>query len=86
LAGRVYKTTFVGLGGAALAFAAPAMVSGFIAKVRSVMTQRDAHGFVADFVLRDRLPDEARVAGLVLAATFLALTVIAVVVVWIKGR
>ena len=42
LAGRAYKTLFVGLGGGMLGLAAPALVTGFIGRLRALFTRIEA--------------------------------------------
>lgn len=82
LAGRVYKTLFVGLGSGMLSLAAPALVTGFIGRLRSLFTRIEAKGAIADAILRDRALDQAQTAGFVLMALFAIAGVIAAVLVW----
>lgn len=82
LAGRVYKTLFVGLGSGMLSLATPALVTGLIGRLRALFTRIEAKGAIADAILRDRALDQAQTAGFVLMALFAIAGVIAAVLVW----
>lgn len=82
LAGRAYKTLFVGLGGGMLGLAAPALVTGFIGRLRALFTRIEAKGTIAEAILRDRALDQAQTAGFTLMALFLIAGGIAALLVW----
>ncbi|MCG5239245.1 hypothetical protein [Azospirillum doebereinerae] len=86
MARRVYKTLFVGLGGAMVSLAVPALVTGGVARARTLFGRIDAKGAVADFLLRDRVPEQAQTAGFALMAVFAVASVVAAVAVWSGER
>lgn len=82
LAARAYKTLFVGLGGGMLGLAAPALVTGFVGRLRALFTRIEAKGAIADTILRDRALDQAQTAGFTLMALFLLAGGVAAALVW----
>ncbi len=82
LAARAYKALFVGLGGGMLGLAAPALVTGFVGRLRALFTRIEAKGAIADAILRDRALDQAQTAGFTLMALFALAGAVAAVLVW----
>ncbi|ALG75610.1 hypothetical protein VY88_28945 [Azospirillum thiophilum] len=82
LAKRAYKTLYVGLGGGMLSLAVPALVTGFVDRLRALFARIDAKGAVADAILRDRTLDQAQTAGFTLMALFALAAMVAAALVW----
>lgn len=70
LAGRFYKTLYVAVAAGMLSLATPALVTGFAARLRTLVARVQADGPVAQVILSDSMLGQAQVIGYGLAAVF----------------
>lgn len=82
LASRVYKTLYVAIGGGMLSLAAPALVTGFAARLRAAVEHAQADGALAQVILSDRMLGQAHLTGYGLAAVFAVAGIVGAALVW----
>lgn len=85
LAERFYKTIYVGLGAGIIALVAPLAVSWFVGRLRALFMAAQSDSAITQLLLRDDVPQLARIVGLALMALFVLAGIAAAINVWTRG-